>query len=195
MPEAKKQITEWVNLYTDDLVNWALYKTKNQAAAEDCVQETFIAALKSFHRFQGKSSPKTWLFSILKNKITDHFRSKFQQTMVHESDLQINDDSSIMERWFNGNGEWLDNSKPVDWDIDEEKLLDNNDFNQILKLCLELLNEKSYLSIQYKYFEGKEGKIICKELGITPSNFWQLLHRAKLQLRDCIENRWFKDRP
>lgn len=191
MQEAKGNITDWVKLYTDDLVSWAAYKTKQQPLAEDLVQETFIAAFKNFDKFQKKSSPKTWLFSILKNKITDHYRSKYKQNLVNESDLLIKDDTSILDRIFNSNGEWQNASKPSAWDYNEEELLDNDDFNNVLKKCLELLNEKSYLSIQYKYIDAKDGKLICKELGISPSNFWQILHRAKLQLRECIDHNWF----
>jgi RNA polymerase sigma-70 factor (ECF subfamily) len=40
--------------------------------------------------------------------------------------------------------------------------------------------------------EEKKGELICQELGITDTNFWQILHRAKLQLRKCIELNWFK---
>jgi RNA polymerase sigma-70 factor (ECF subfamily) len=45
--------------------------------------------------------------------------------------------------------------------------------------------------MQLKYLEQKDGKEICQDLGITSSNFWQILCRAKLQVRACIEKNWF----
>jgi RNA polymerase sigma-70 factor (TIGR02943 family) len=191
MSIAKGNITDWVEKYTDELVSWAYYKTKQQALAEDIVQDTFIAAYNNIGKFQSKSSPKTWLFSILKNKIADHFRNKLQQSMVHESDMQSESSSNILDRLFDNTGSWVTASRPSSWDTPEEELLDNQEFNKVLKACMDLLNEKSYLSLQYKYLEGKEGRVICQELGITPSNFWQILHRAKLQLRECIDQNWF----
>lgn len=193
MLKSKEKITLWVNQYTEDLINWASYKTNDRVLAEDLVQETFISAHKNLDKFEEKSSPKTWLFSILKNKIADNYRSKIQQNTIRESDFKTENESSILDRIFNKQGEWNNSSKPQEWNSNEEELLDNEDFNLILKMCLENLNEKSFLSIQYKYLEGKNGKDICQDLGITPSNFWQLLHRAKLQVRECVENNWFNN--
>lgn len=188
---SKDKLTTWVHEYSDDLVNWASYKTKDRALAEDLVQETFISAHKNINRFEEKSSPKTWLFSILRNKIADTYRNKIQQYTSRESDFNTDDNSNLLERFFNQHNEWNSASKPNEWNSDEEELLDNEDFNLVLKACFENLNEKSFLSIQYKYLKGKNGKEICQELDITPSNFWQLLHRAKLQVRECVEGNWF----
>ena len=62
-------IQKWVAVYSDDLYRWALHKTSDKETVQDLVQETFLAAFKSLDKFQGKSQPKTWLFSIMNNKI------------------------------------------------------------------------------------------------------------------------------
>lgn len=193
MIETRNQITEWVNLYTDSLYNWALHKVNKPALAEDLVQDTFLAAYKSISKFQNKSQPKTWLLSILKNKIADHYRKQYKMQTVSESELGGQNSEGLLDRFFNHDGEWRKEMRPGNWDDEESELLDNHDFLEILKKCMNLLNQKSHLAIQYKFLEEKEGKVICQELGITPSNFWQLLHRAKLQLRGCIDNNWFKN--
>lgn len=191
MTASKDQISEWVYQYTDDLVNWAYFKTKDRALAEDLIQETFISAHKNIDKFQNKSQPKTWLFSILRNKIADHYRNKMQKYTMRESDFFQAEDNTILDRIFNDSKQWNDTSKPQTWNNNEEELLDNEEFNHVLKKCLEGLNEKSFMAVQLKYLEEKKGKDICQELNITPSNFWQLLHRAKLQVRECIETNWF----
>ena len=65
-------IESWVYQYSNALFSWAISKTKDKQLAEDLVQDTFIAALKSFETFENRSQPKTWLISILNNKIIDH---------------------------------------------------------------------------------------------------------------------------
>ncbi|MFP4367752.1 MAG: sigma factor-like helix-turn-helix DNA-binding protein, partial [Bacteroidales bacterium] len=86
---------------------------------------------------------------------------------------------------------WKDGRTPDDWHEEEDHLLDNTDFRNILKKCMDDLPDKWYACIQLKFLENKKGEDICQEIGITPSNFWQIIHRAKLQLRDCIEINWF----
>ena len=191
MVEKKRQLSDWVNQYTDSLYSWALIKVGKSHLAEDLVQETFLAAYKSFDKFQQKSHPKTWLLSILKNKIADHYRKQFKLPTVNESDMGNDGSSKILDRIFNEDGEWRKETRPEKWEEGSAELLDNYEFLAILKKCMELLNTKGYLALQYKFLEEKDGKSICQELGITPSNFWQILHRSKLQVRGCIEKKWF----
>ncbi len=191
MVEKKRQLSDWVNQYTDSLYSWALIKVGKSHLAEDLVQETFLAAYKSFDKFQQKSHPKTWLLSILKNKIADHYRKQFKLPTVNESDMGNDGSSKILDRIFNEDGEWRKETRPEKWEEGSAELLDNYEFLAILKKCMELLNRKGYLALQYKFLEEKDGKSICQELGITPSNFWQILHRSKLQVRGCIEKKWF----
>jgi RNA polymerase sigma-70 factor (ECF subfamily) len=66
----------WVDQYGDVLYHFTLSRIKDPSIAEDLVQETFLAALHSIKDFQHRSSIKTWLTSILKHKIIDHFRKK-----------------------------------------------------------------------------------------------------------------------
>lgn len=181
----KINIAQLVNQYTDELFSWASYKVSDTELAKDLVQDTFLAATEKFDSFKGDSSPKTWLFSILKYKIIDYYRAKVIRP--------FNYDSHSVSKFFNEDGEWLLNKMPGNWDIDDSHLLDNVDFNEVLKECIEVLPEKWSISVKLKYLMSKKGDEICQELGITPSNYWQIMHRAKLQLRECIENNWFQD--
>ena len=181
---SEKTIKDWVNNYSDQLFTWAYYKTSDKEASEDLVQETFIVAFKSFDNFKEKSSPKTWLMSILKNKIADHFR-KVYRTNAHKT--------FSFDQFFNGNDEWVASQRPENWSEEHtENLLDNSDFNKILSNCLEKLPETWKSSIILKFIEEKDSSIICQELEISSTNYWQIIHRAKLQLRKCLELNWFK---
>lgn len=180
----KDTIKCWVELYSDNLYSWALHKTSSKEIAEDLVQETFMAAVQSFANFEGKSNEKTWLFAILSNKINDHHRNNFRKPTIY--------DNSILQVFFDSDDQWNQEERPKSWDSESENLLDDSEFQKIFEYCLGKLPVNWYSAIQLKYLEEKNGELICHELGISPTNFWQILHRAKLQLRKCLELNWFK---
>ena len=180
---ANATIKCWAELYSDQLFTWAFYKTSNKETAEDLVQETFLAAVHSFQKFESKSEPKTWLFSILKNKIADHYRKSFRNG--ENKTVSFN-------QFFDSNEDWITDQIPQQWQADdEEHLLDNQDFKKTLAHCLEKLPVNWKTFIVLKFMEEKDSKLICQELEITATNYWQILHRAKLQLRKCLELNWF----
>ena len=178
----------WVKNYGDDLFAWAYHRTGKKALAEDLVQETFLSALDSLENFRGESSEKTWLFAILKNKITDYFRNVFTRNESLETDVDhSHGNQSFMNRFFDRHGSWNKNERPANWHESEENLLDDEEFRKILEMCLKLLPEIWLALITLRFLEEKKTPEICKELDITPSNLWVILHRSKLQLRACIE--------
>lgn len=174
----------WVEMYSDSMYSWALHKTSSKETAEDLVQDTFMAAVQSFDRFKGDSNPKTWLFAILNNKINDHYRSSFRKPTIS--------DTTFFDKLFDENDQWTPEQRPQQWSDDTGHLLDNDEFQQTLQNCMKKLPDNWFSAIQLKFMEEKNGELICQELGITPTNFWQILHRAKLQLRKCLELNWFK---
>ncbi len=180
----QNKLAEWVEAYTDDLYKRALFKVSDPEFAKDLVQETFLAASQKISDFKGQSSPKTWLYSILNNKIVDHYRKKGKQPTTNMTDA--------FSAFFDENKEWKSAKKPEDWHENDQNLLENDEFQRILEDCLEALPQQWNTCVKLKYITNKKGKEICKELDITPSNYWQIIHRAKLQLRDCIETNWFK---
>jgi RNA polymerase sigma-70 factor (ECF subfamily) len=176
--------TFWVQSYSDSLYSWALHKTSNKETAEDLVQETFLVAVKSFEKSKGDSNPKTWLFSILNNKISDHYRKSYRMPVVNND--------TILNIFFENSERWRKDQMPQKWTDDTDNLLDDVEFKQELDNCLKKLPPNCFSAIQLKFIEEKKGNVICQELGISDTNFWQILHRAKLQMRKCLELNWFK---
>lgn len=181
----EKIFEDWVKLYTNDLFQWAYHKTSDHQAAEDLVQDTFLVAAEHISAFRNESQPRTWLFGILKNKIADHFRSTLKFPQVHAAH-----DESIAQ-FFDHMGEWNAHHKPKAWDANETQLFDNEDFNRIFERCMKNLPDQWFSCISMKYLEEKDPKVVCQELGLSTTNYWQILHRAKLQLRHCLEHHWF----
>ncbi len=181
----KEQLSEWVETYVTELFNWAYFKVSDTDLAKDLVQDTFLAAAEKFESFKSESSPKTWLFSILNHKIIDYYRKKVHQPLSIEKSNFLN--------FFDTDGGWSSDKKPGSWPNDDEHLLDDTGFQEVLKKCLDALPDKWSTCVKLKYLMDKNGEEICQELDIAPTNMWQIIHRAKLQLRDCVENNWFKN--
>ena len=183
MQTEQKSLSYWVDTFTEDLFSWAFQKVSDVELAKDLVQDTFLAASEKIDSFKGDSSPKTWLFSILNHKIIDFYRKK--------GNKPISLDSPSFSKFFTDDGSWHKEKQPNSWDEEDGHLLDNYDFKLILQKCIELLPDKWNSSIKLKYLMNKKSEYICQELDITSSNYWQIMHRAKLQLRDCIDVNWF----
>ncbi len=176
-------LSELVETYTNELYSWAFYKVSDSELAKDLVQDTFLAAAEKIEAFKGESSIKTWLFSILNYKIIDVYRNKIKQPVA------IN--GQVFSKFFDEDGSWQKLKRPKDWHQEEQNLLDDSEFQKVLKDCLDALPEKWSMCVKLKYLSGKKGEEICQELDIAPTNFWQIAHRAKVQLRDCVENNWY----
>lgn len=183
MQTKEKSLTDWVDTFTEDLFSWAYTKVSDVELAKDLVQDTFLVASEKIDTFKGNSSPKTWLFSILNHKIIDFYRKK--------ANKPVSLDNLSFTKFFTGDGSWQNDKQPNNWDEDEGHLLDNTDFQRILAKCIEVLPDKWNSSIKLKYLMDKNTSDICQELDITSSNYWQIMHRAKLQLRECIDVNWF----
>ena len=160
---------------SDYLYAFALAKTGDAELSKDLVQDTFVAALKNMERFRGEAHVRTWLTSILRNKVADHYRAV--QRRGRKLDLPDEED-----RYFE-NLMWRREQAPQAWDeaVDTEALM------QYLHTCLELLPERLQAVLRRKYLEGVATEDILVELELTAQNFWVLLHRSRLKMRQCVE--------
>jgi RNA polymerase sigma-70 factor (ECF subfamily) len=175
---------EWVNSYADALYAFTLPRVNDTGLAEDIVQETFLSAWKARHSFKAEASEKSWLFTICKNKIIDHYRKKAKDI------VQFTQDKEHTDGYFDEVEHWTEKDKPGDWGIDYQQKIDNKEFNKVLESCKKKLQELQQAVFVMKYMEDLDAAEICKALGITSSNYWVLIHRAKLQLRSCLEKNW-----
>lgn len=176
---------KWVELHADYLFNYTISRINDQDLAKDLVQETFYAGLKAKDNFQGKSSERTWLISILKRKIIDHYRKI--NSVKGKAEVKMN-------FYTDGDreGEWIEESVPAAWNSEIEKVIENNELKEALEKCIASLPEKYAMVFRMKTIQEFETEAICKELEITSSNLWVIIHRARTQLRKCMEESWFK---
>lgn len=182
---------KWVARYSDALYAFAMMRLRRSEVAEDLVQDTFVSAYKAKDSFLANASEKTWLISILKRKIIDYYRKKSTQNELNVFDKDTDDE--FMSNFFDraGSGHWAEGGQPQQWGKDFETSVESHEFQEILQKCLGKLPQKSAAAFTLKNMDDLSSEEICKELGITPSNYWVLMHRAKLQLRECLEKNWF----
>ena len=185
---AKGDPSGWVERHGDYLFRYAMLRLRDRPAAEDLVQETFLAALKGRESFAGGSSEATWLVGILKHKIADHFRLQARQAPVDERDLREHPDPSAFDR----RGHWV--SGPVEWGGNPADLFRQKEFLEQLANCLSELSESHANAFTLREVEGLDAREICKVLNVTETNLWVILHRARMLLRRCLETRWFAAR-
>jgi RNA polymerase sigma factor (sigma-70 family) len=173
--------SQWVDEYSDMLYNFAITRVNDHDLALDLVQDTFVSALKSLENFEGKSTIKTWLFSILKRKIIDHWRKQESRKTKPMSALGSETESGeerILERKSAGPISQIE----VDYD--------NMELREAIMGCIQDLPEKWKGIIIDKLVEERKTEEVCKEHGITASNLWVIVHRAKVQLRECLSYKW-----
>lgn len=176
----QQNASAWVNLYSDILYGFALKRTNNEDTAKDLVQETYLAAWRNIEKFNDQISVKTWLFTILKNKIIDYYR-KASKNMTEEL---INDDT---EEYFDTDGHWAKSAYPIEW---KKINLESKEFYTILKNGLTELKKIQATVFTMKYIDDMNSIEICKILNLTSANYWIIMHRAKIQLRLYLEKNW-----
>lgn len=186
MSEELLNPSKWVDLYGDYLYNFAMARVYDAEMSEDLVQETFYSAVKAKNSFLGKSSEKTWLTSILKRKIIDYYRKNARNKEIK---LLDRDETFQVEGIMKGH--WDDEHVPQEWGFDEKSTMESAEFFATLKSCLAKLPPRWAAVFTMKEMDEMETEDICNELNITPSNLWVMMHRAKVQLRKCMEKNWF----
>lgn len=181
---------EWLKNYGDYLYSFALIKVSNKETAEDLVQDTFISAFKAKNSFKEDSSEKTWLTAILKNKIIDHYRKN--DVLKDAVDYITNTESEFDSHFFNEtNGHWLDKATPGNWNEGADTKVNQLEFNKVLQSCIKKMPPKLVPVFTAKFLDEDDSENICKVFNITSSNYWVIIHRAKVLMRSCLEKKWF----
>lgn len=175
------------------LLRYAKLQVRETAVAEDLVQSTLVSALQALDGFRGDASPATWLIGILKRQIIDHYRRMTREVPLPVSGTgdDPDGDAGLLDRLFASDGHWA--SQPGVW-TDPEGSRQQEDFLAVLEACLKGLAGQSGRVFALREIMELEPEEICKDLGLTQSNYWVLMHRARLRLRQCVERGWMAER-
>jgi RNA polymerase sigma-70 factor (ECF subfamily) len=187
--DSKAKVAEdperWVDQHGEFLFRYAMHRVAGPAAAEDVVQETFLAALKSRASFDGRSSFRTWLTSILRHKIADRLRQARP-----EGDKDVERLEQWTESLFTASGKWGDG--PRRWTRQPTSEAERSELSSVLERCLGKI--PAQIAEMFVLHEQHQvpGPRLAASLGISTANLWVRLYRARLALRECLEKNWFK---
>ena len=196
--EAATSVCLYDTAFLDDLrrqmLTFATSQLGDAPLAEDTVQDALIGALKNAESFRATAALKTWVFAILKNKIADTLRQR--QRMVYASSLlpaADDGDEPGADSLFDRQGYWQPQERPRDWG-DPEAAFHDAEFWGVFTTCLEGLPPRQARVLMMREYIELESEEICASVGMTVSNLHVTLHRARLRLRECLENHWFTER-
>ena len=171
------------------MLSFARLQLSDDSLAEDVVQEALTGALKNADAFARAASLQTWVFAILKNKIADALRSRYRQPDTESFDEECKDCGEADDQ-FNSRGHWHKSHAPQRWDA-PERLIHDQHFWRVFDACLENLPAEQGRVFMMREFIELSSDEICEALSLTTSNLHVLLYRARLKLRQCLENNWF----
>lgn len=173
------------------MVKFARLQLRDDDQAEDAVQEALAGALKNVGSFARQSALKTWVFSILKFKIADLLR--YRQRVIASSELGDEEqrEQAFMDALFKSNGHWHQAERPTSWS-GPQGAVQSEHFWRVFDACLNGLPEKQARVFMMREFIELESEEICEQLALTTSNLHVILYRARLRLRECLENSWFE---
>lgn len=171
------------------MLRFATLQLGDEQLAEDAVQEALIGALKNASAFRGQAALKTWMFAILKNKIADTLRQK-KRLGEASALMRERDGEEDLDELFNARGMWEPDERPAAWGNPQESL-HQAQFWKVFELCLEGLPGHQARVFMMREYIGLESDEICSTVGISTSNLNVLMYRARLRLRECLENHWY----
>lgn len=170
------------------LLKFARLQLRNESWAEDAVSETIVAALAKPQAFGNRSQLKTWLVGILKHKVIDIFRLNARTVALEIDPDATHGNDELDALVFKANGHFA--QAPADWGNPEQNL-QSQQFFAVLEACTEKMPAamgRVFLMREWLELSSDE---ICKELGLSTTNLYVTLHRARLRLRECLELNWF----
>ena len=177
---------QWPARFGDELYRFALSRVSAADVAEELVQETFLSALASLATFRAEASERTWLFVILRRKIIDHYRRQARAPQVGLDALSDGGGPTEADYFNPANGHWASLQAPASW-LRADAALEQQELHEMLRRCQERLSPQQGAVFAMRFVEELPAEEICQELGLTSANYWVIIHRAKLQLRRCLE--------
>jgi RNA polymerase sigma-70 factor (ECF subfamily) len=181
----------WVERYGDYLYRFAVARVRRSEVAEDLVQETLLAAWKGRAGFDGTASERTWLTAILKRKVIDWLRRQVRERLSVDPGAELDQFETEL---FTRRGKWK--ALPGFWNRGQpDESLGQEEFWTVLYACMQKLPVRLHDVFALRYLDETAAEELCRDLELTPSNLWVMLHRARLRMWWCLSRNWFGQEP
>ena len=167
----------WIERHGDTLFRYAFSRLRSREAAEEVVQETFLAGLKHADQYSGEGVEGAWLMGILRRKVIDYVRKR--RRVQNEAE----DQTDFAGQLFDEAGSWKSDPRFGERPSAESERVE---FYRRLDDCLEKLPERQASAFTLRELEELDTEEICEILDVSPSNLSVLLYRARMKLSGCL---------
>lgn len=177
----------WAREWRGPMLRFAQLHLHPREEAEDAVQDALAAMLAVNPDVIAQGDPKRYLFGILKHKITDRLRRKYRSEVAYDDAFTDELDTLL----FDERGHWADDMAVAQW-ANPEAQLQTDQFFAVVDICMTKLPTKSARVFSMKALLDCEADEICDALGLSKSDYWQCMSRARKQIQLCLTQNWFQ---
>lgn len=177
---------ELIDRHHAAMVRLARIFVADRSAAEEIVQETWMAVIDGIDDFEQRSSLKTWIFGILAN-LAKKRASKDSRTRAWSTifDAEMDEELSSLSDRFDGSGHWK--SPPVSWKLDPEEHAMKQKLLEVVQRAIDALPASQRSVVWLRDVEGLSSEEVCDVLELSPGNQRVLLHRGRTKVRQAVE--------
>ena len=169
-----------VRRYQEQMLRLAAGFVPSRAVAEEVVQDTWLAVLRGLDAFEGRSSLKTWLFSILVNQ------ARTTGTREHRSVPVPDPEPAVDPARFDPTGSWAE--PPEHWIEAAEGRVEAGKVADRLRALMDDLPARQREVVLLRDVEELSSEEVCSVLAISDGNQRVLLHRGRSRLRQLFED-------
>ena len=169
----------WVDSYGEALFRYAAAKVSDLSVVEDLVQETLLNALRQRQNFRGEACVQTWLISILRRKIADHYRRSIRENGLSSEETKATASVESSETQSN-----------ISATKSPEDLAQDAEFWGLVTECVSSMPEHLASAFKLRTLAGHDHREVCKSEGISEKNLSVRLYRARQMIRSCLEKLW-----
>lgn len=183
-------VAAWARQWRTPMLRFAQLHIQPREDAEDAVQEALTAALAARPAAAEINDPRSYLFGILKHKITDRLRQRYRREQPISELAGARDDAEFEAALFDEKGHWHPGVAPSLWQSPDGTLA-SEQFFAVVDACVHKLPAKPARVFSMKELLECEAEEICATLGLTKADYWQCMSRARKQLQVCLTHNWF----
>jgi RNA polymerase sigma-70 factor, ECF subfamily len=184
-------VADWARRWRTPMLRFAQLHIQPREDAEDAVQEALAAALSARSGATEVKDPRSYLFGILKHKVTDRLRQRYRREQPISELLGERADDALDEALFDERGHWQSGVAAALWPSPESALACDQ-FFAVVDACVHKLPAKPARVFSMKELLECEADEICATLGLSKADYWQCMSRARKQLQVCLTQNWFE---
>jgi RNA polymerase sigma-70 factor, ECF subfamily len=179
-----------VDKHTASMLRVARGYVPSREIAEEVVQETWIALLKGIDKFEGRSTLRTWLFTVMINIAKAR---GVRERRDADAAIAAYTGGTVDPARFRGSddpypGHWLPDETPSPFPDTPEGSVLGNELVAIARRELDKLPERQRIVVTMRDMLGFDSSEVCELLDISMANQRVLLHRGRAAVRQVLED-------